>query len=174
MKSTGKWNLALRALALFLVSTALAANAPVEVPLGQDLYADGRSAQHSGRAIVLMFSARDCSYCELLEANILRPNLISGYYDDQIILRKLMLDSNLPIQDFDGQRRAPAALARRYQVHVTPTVLFVDAQGNELAPRLVGINTVEMYGGYLDAAIQEAHRKLVAPEHARAKAQETL
>jgi thioredoxin-related protein len=168
VKSTGKWNLALRALALFLISTALAANAPVQVPLGQDLRADGRSAQLSGRAIVLVFSARDCSYCELLEANILRPNLISGHYDDQIILRKLLLDSHLPIQDFDGQRRAPAALSRRYRVHVTPTVLFVDAQGNELAPRLVGINTVEMYGGYLDDAIQEARRKLTESQQARA------
>lgn len=168
MKSTGKWNLVLRALALLCISTALTANTPVEVPMGQDLRADGRQSARHDRPIVLVFSARNCSYCELLESSILRPSLMGGYYDDQIIMRKLMLDSQLPIGDFDGQRRAPSAISRRYQVHVTPTVLFVDAQGKELAPRLVGINTVEMYGGYLDAAIQEARRKLAQPQHAQA------
>jgi thioredoxin-related protein len=174
VKSTGKWNLALRALALWLISTAVVAYAPAEVPLGQDLHADGRQSDRNDRPIVLVFSARNCSYCELLESSILRPNIISGYYDDLIIMRKLMLDSSLPIQDFDGQRRAPSAISRRFQVHVTPTVLFVDAQGNELAPRLVGINTVEMYGGYLDAAIQEARRKLAQPRHAQATDREAL
>jgi thioredoxin-related protein len=174
VKSTGKWNLALRALALLLMSTALAANAPVEVPLGKDLQSDGRQSARHDRPIILVFSARNCSYCEILESSILRPSLMGGYYDDQIIMRKLMLDSNLPIRDFDGQRRAPSELSRRYQVHVTPTVLFVDARGNELAPRLVGINTVEMYGGYLDAAIQEARRKLAQPRHAQSAGRETL
>lgn len=174
MKSTGKWNLALRALALVLFSASLAANTRLEVPMGENLQADGRQSARNDRPIVLVFSARNCSYCELLEANILRPNIISGYYDDQIIMRKLMLDNTLPIRDFDGQRRTPSALSSRYQVHVTPTVLFVDAQGNELAPRLVGINTVEMYGGYLDAAIQEARRKLAQPRHAQAAGRETL
>lgn len=174
MKSTGKWNLVLRALALMLFSASLAANTPVEVPLGENLQADGRLSARNDRPIVLVFSARNCSYCELLEANILRPNIISGYYDDQIIMRKLMLDNALPIRDFDGQRRAASALSSRYQVHVTPTVLFVDAQGNELAPRLVGINTVEMYGGYFDDAIQEARRKLTQPRHAQAAGRETL
>ena len=168
MKSTGKWNLALRALALLLMSTALAANAPVEVPLGEDLRADGEQSAHHDRPIVLVFSARNCSYCEVLESSILRPSLLGGHYDGQVIMRKLMLDSRLPVRDFDGQHRAPSELSRRYQVHVTPTVLFVDAQGQELAPRLVGINTVELYGGYLDAAIEEARRKLSESRHAQA------
>jgi thioredoxin-related protein len=174
VKSTGKWNLALRALALLLASSSLAANTPLEVPMSENLQTDGRNSERTQRPIVLVFSAHNCSYCELLEASILRPTILSGYYDDQIILRKLMLDSPLPIRDFDGERRAPSALSRRYQVHVTPTVLFVDARGNELAPRLVGINTVEMYGGYLDAAIQEARRQLVEPQHVRAVTRKTL
>ena len=174
MKSTGKWNLALRALALLLASTALAANAPVDVPLGEDLRADARQSARHDRPIVLVFSARNCSYCELLESSILRPSLLGGYYDGQIIMRKLMLDSHLPIRDFDGDQRAPSAISRRYQVYVTPTVLFVDAQGRELAPRLVGINTVEMYGGYFDDAIQEARRRLAEPRHAQAADRETL
>lgn len=168
MKSTGKWNLALRALALWCLSTALAANTPVDIPMVEDLQADGSQSDRHDRPILLVFSAENCSYCELLESSILRPSLMGGYYDGQIIMRKLMLDSHLPVLDFDGERRAPSAISRRYQVHVTPTVLFVDAEGQELAPRLVGINTVEMYGGYLDAAIQEARRKLAEPQHAQA------
>ncbi len=167
MKRTGKWNLAFPALVLTLISGALWASAAIQVPLGKQLQQDARSSAHSDRPIMLVFAARYCHYCELLEEEILRPMLLSGDYEQQVIMRKLLVDSDLPIEDFDGHQRKPAELSRRYGIKVTPTVLFVDAAGNELAERMVGINTVEMYGGYLDAAIEEARGKLVNRKRAQ-------
>ena len=46
---------------------------------------------------------------------------------------------------------------------MTPTLLFLDPDGTEIVPRIVGVNTVEMFGFYLDRAIDAARERLVAP-----------
>ena len=48
--------------------------------------------------------------------------------------------------------------------YVTPTILFVDHTGRQLAERMVGINTIEMYGGYLDQCIDTALMHIRQPE----------
>ena len=51
-------------------------------------------------------------------------------------------------------------MALRYNATITPTLLFLDYQGNEIQERMTGVNTVEMYGYYLDESIDEALEKL--------------
>lgn len=135
---------------------------PVEVPVSADLAADGRAARATGRALVLVFASSDCSYCTVLEEEILKPMLRSGEYEHRIVLRKVMLDAGESVVDFSGEEVDTATVADRYGVFVTPTVLFVDGEGTELAGRLVGINTVELYGGYMDAAIDQAAARIRA------------
>ena len=72
-----------------------------------------------------------------------------------------VLDRRQPIRDFAGQ--AGAALAARWQARFTPTVLFLDAQGRELAGRLVGVAVPDFYGAYLDQALAEARHQLSRP-----------
>ncbi len=61
-------------LLLWLSSAAGAA----EVPESGDLAADGRLARSLGVPLLVVFSAEHCGYCELLEAEILRPMILSG------------------------------------------------------------------------------------------------
>ena len=56
--------------------------------------------------------------------------------------------------------RGPSRIAGRYKVHVTPTVLFVDSHGEEIAKRLVGVASLDFYGGYLDAALVQSRNRL--------------
>jgi len=135
---------------------------PVEVPVSADLAADGRAARATGRALVLVFASSDCGYCTVLEEEILKPMLRSGDYDHRIVLRKVMLDAGETVVDFTGETVETEAVADRYGIFVTPTVLFVDGEGTELAGRLIGINTVELYGGYMDAAIEQAVARIRA------------
>lgn len=164
MKTTGKWNLVLGLwLTLGMLSTAWA-GAPVRVPVGSDLSLDARQVRASGLPIMLVFSAEECTYCELLEEEFLKPMLLSGDYGDQIIIRKLILDNGSYLRDFQGSQVDASDLSLRYRVPVTPTILFLDAQGNELVPRMVGINTIDFFGGYLDQSIAEARARLVAQQ----------
>ena len=120
----------------------------------------GDRARSGHMPILLLVSQEDCPYCEILKREILEPMLIIGEYDGRVLIRELFIDSELPVRDFDGQTITPDELARRYRARLTPTVLFLDDRGRELTKPMIGINTVEFYGYYLDAAIDTARKHL--------------
>lgn len=124
--------------------------------MGDDLQATGKIADHQRLPILLVFTAIDCGYCEMLEEEFLEPMLLGGDYQDRVIMRKVVLDNGSRLTDFSGQRRDATALSDDYRVFVTPTLLFVDSAGEERAGRMLGINTPELYGGYLDDCIETA------------------
>jgi thioredoxin-related protein len=139
---------------LWLLAGSLQAD--VRVPVADNLHQDGRQALARQLPILLAFSTDICSYCELLEEDFLRPMLLSGDYDDRIVIRKLILDNGSNVVDFSGRQSEAIRLSEHYRVVVTPTILFVDGNGRELAERMVGINTLELFGGYLDTCIETA------------------
>jgi thioredoxin-related protein len=150
--------LALGALLVAIQVQALSAG----VSHAENFAALGDRARTGQMPILLVVSQADCPYCELLKREILEPMLISGEYDGRVLIRELLIDSELPVRDFDGQAIAPDALARRYRARLTPTVLFLDHRGRELTERMIGINTVDFYPYYLDAAIDAARERLRA------------
>jgi thioredoxin-related protein len=136
------------------------AQAGVEVPVGSDLQADAGIADSRRLPILLLFTAISCEYCELLEEDFLEPMLLGGEYEDRVIIRKVVLDNGSRLTDFSGRRRDATALSDDYKVFVTPTILFLDSDGTELAERILGINTPELFGGYLDDCIETALMKV--------------
>ncbi|TCK16816.1 thioredoxin-like protein [Thiogranum longum] len=130
------------------------------VPLAQDLQKDGRQAERYCAPVLLEFAAEYCDYCMLLEHEILDPTLLDRDYDRRVLMRKIMIDGNRRLLDFNGKTIDERSIATHYKVWVTPTVLFVDRNGMEIAKRLVGISSVDFYGGYLDAALDESRRRL--------------
>jgi thioredoxin-related protein len=146
---------------LWLVTTAL--QAETDVPIARNLNADAQLAHNRQLPILLAFMAIECSYCELLEEEFLQPMLLGGEYRDKVIMRKLILDNGSRLIDFSGQRIDATRLSDHYRVFVTPTLLFVDEKGTELAERMVGINTPELFGGYLDDCIETARLMIRNP-----------
>jgi len=138
----------------------LSVQAEVDVPVATDLQADGSLAADRRLPILLAFSAINCSYCELLEEEFLQPMLLGSEYGDRIIIRKIVLDDGSRLTDFNGQRQDATSLSDHYRVFVTPTLLFVDSTGAELTGRMLGINTPELFGGYLDDCIDTALMKV--------------
>ena len=133
-----------------------------EVPLVDDLAALGKVAHERRLPIVLLVSTSDCSYCMLLKDEVLNPMMKSREYDDRALIGELMLDSEEPLRGFGGSYVRRGELASRFAAKVTPTLLFLAPDGVELAPRIVGVNTVELFGYYLDKAIEAARKRLVA------------
>ena len=146
-----------------LLLFAASLQAEVRVPVAHDLQQQGRQAQSRQLPIMLTFSADDCSYCELLEEDFLQPMLLSGEYEDLVIIRKLILDDGSSVSDFSGRDIEATQLSDQYRVFVTPTIIFIDGEGRELAERIVGINTPELFGGYLDACIDTARASIRNP-----------
>ena len=152
---------------LSLAASGQPPQAPMVLPLAENLYRDAALASRRNLPIMLVFTGLVCSYCEDLEALFIRPMLLSGEYTDKIIIRKLVVDNHSRVIDFSNQRVVTSALAGEYGVYVTPTILFVDSAGHQLAERMVGINTIELYGGYLDQCIDTALLALRDPARAR-------
>lgn len=153
-----KWLAAV--LAVILSSGTSIGSARAGVPLATDLQREGRQAEQACMPLLLEFSAEECGYCTLLEEEILNPTLLNREYDRRVMMRKLMIDRFNKLRDFDGSPVRAAELADRYRVFVTPTLLFVDSQGKELAERMVGVTTLEFYGGYLDQALEVSRSRL--------------
>ncbi len=122
-----------------------------------DLQQTAREAEAARLPVLLFFSATGCHYCHQVEEEFLKPMLRHGDYEGKkVLMRKLMVDGFDLIRDFNGEAIEPSLLQRRYRSYVTPTLVFVDGQGRPVAEKIVGINTPEMFGGYLDEAIDQA------------------
>jgi len=130
------------------------------VPLARDLALAGRQAGRACVPLLLEFAADDCDYCTLLEEEVLNPTLLNRDYEQRVLMRKLVLDRGIKLRDFAGKSINASDLANQYRVFVTPTLLFVDSKGRELAERMIGVTTLEFYGGYLDQALDVAQEKL--------------
>lgn len=132
----------------------------VYVPLMQDFSADAALAKQRGIPLLVLMAADYCTYCQYIEKHFLKPMIISGDYQDKVIIRVLYIDGFTPVKDFDGRSVMPDEVAARYQATLTPTVLLLGPGGEELAPRLVGISSKDFYGAYLDQRIETADEKM--------------
>lgn len=140
--------------------TAFPAAAEVKLPQATDLSELAARSQEKNVPILLMFSAPDCGYCRALEKDYLKPMIVSGDYDDKVIIRKVEMSIGAEVVGFDGSSAAADDIAGRYQVFVTPTVVLVGPDGHQLADKLVGYNTPDFYGSYLDSAIDKSLNRL--------------
>ncbi|MBQ0720083.1 MAG: thioredoxin fold domain-containing protein [Gammaproteobacteria bacterium] len=142
---------------LSFLSLALASNVAlaieVSMPLASNLEADSKIVAGTKTVIILYFSAPDCVYCMKLEKAVLEPMLRSGDYDEQVLLRKIDWRSAGQVNDFSGRRVSLNTLADHYEVKVTPTLVFVDAGGREVAPRILGFRSADFFWYYLDQRI---------------------
>ncbi|MCG6887468.1 MAG: thioredoxin family protein [Proteobacteria bacterium] len=142
-------------------SRARAESLPVvHVQESSDLLADGQVAKARQVPILIMFSMHQCPYCTVVREEFLKPMLRNKDYADKVIIREVHTDNYSSLRDFNGQLISPADLGQRYNASLAPTVVFVDGQGRELAKRLVGITTVDYYGGFLDDAIATSLQRL--------------
>lgn len=116
----------------------------------------GDEADDRKLPILLMFSMDGCPYCVILEDNYLLPMLRSGDYQDKVIIRMVKVDDYATLTDFKGNRVDAEDFSSRYGAYVTPTMVFLDNEGNEIAPRLVGIGTEGFFAGDIDKAIETA------------------
>ena len=120
-----------------------------------NLVVELRLADSQKLPVMLVFSREDCPYCRLLEQEFLQPMRISGDYEQRISIRTLEIDHQR-VLDFDGQVISGVALANRYQVELTPTILFLNTQGEELTKRLVGLGTLDYFGEEIDRSVDAA------------------
>ncbi|MCB1620858.1 MAG: thioredoxin fold domain-containing protein [Thiothrix sp.] len=124
----------------------------------QNLQAIAVTLRERNLPLLLAFVADYCSYCERLKREHLIPMTRSGDFQDQILIRTIHLDRGQQLTDFNGERIGIRDFSRRYGVRLTPALLFLDADGKEVAERLLGYSVPDFYGAYLEQSITAASR----------------
>lgn len=131
-----------------------------ELLVTTDLYQDAKIARQKNIPLLIMFSQDDCVYCKIVMEQFLKPMLKSGDYDNKVLMRVVKVDSFDDIRGFDGKLIMADQLGTYYRAYVTPTIVLVDPNGEELTPRLMGISNEHFYGGELDDAINVSFSKM--------------
>lgn len=131
----------------------------LELPRAQDLAVDAATSARTQTPILLFFDREDCPYCERALREYLVPMSREQPWQAQAIYRQVEVDRPLAVVDFDGTATTHGALAKRFSVTLTPTVLVVDARGNPLEAPLVGLSP-DFYAAYLENAIAAASKRL--------------
>lgn len=116
--------------------------------------------KRSEKVLLLAFHAEHCAYCRQLEKDFLAPMQLNKSDQTKVIIRQLDVGSYRQIIDFDGRNISVEDFAARYKIQMTPTMVFLDANGNELVERIIGINTPSLFGGYIDDAIDQSLEKI--------------
>lgn len=124
------------------------------------LQEDSKQSQLTGQPLLVFVSQKGCQFCKRLRKQVLFPMIRAGELDEKVILREVSLDTGYSLEDFAGVEIAGREFAARYNVFVTPTLLFLDGQGVSLVDPLVGTPNLEFYAFYLDKKIGAATEAL--------------
>lgn len=145
-----------------LLATKIAvSNEDQAIVSATDLSQDASRARSDKLVLVLEFTLEDCPYCELLEEEFLKPMSINQGYREKVIIRSVPIDGDYLIKDFMGGSTTGSQLASRYHVDTTPTMVFLDADGNELSKKLIGIWSIDFFGSFIDERIDLALEKIL-------------
>jgi thioredoxin-related protein len=135
----------------------------------EDLRSEARTLKRENLILVLEFSSEYCGFCRKLESLFLLPMQRNAAYGDKILVRSISLDAYETLIDLEGRTVSTSEFALRYGVSLTPTLLFLNAEGVEMSERLVGIWSEDFYGGFIDNRIDEARGRLGQAELANTK-----
>ena len=133
---------------------------PVEIPEITNLNTEAQRAKKLGVPLLILFSMQGCAYCQVVREEFLKPMLRNRDYDKKVLIREIHTDSFDTLRDFNGAPIDASELAQRYHASFSPTVVFLDYHGQPLAKHLVGITTLDYYGGFLDDAIDNSLQQI--------------
>jgi thioredoxin-related protein len=127
-----------------------------QIPATDNLAETGQLSRQQGVPVIVFVSRDACPYCRTLRDKILQPMLSANKFEKRANLVEISLDRVDPLTGFENQQITAKAFGELYQAVITPTLLFLDAEGREISKRIIGISNLELYGFYLQESIDEA------------------
>ena len=97
----------------------------------KDLREDLDEANLEGKRLVLMFEQRGCVYCSKMHKDVYSREKVSNYIDENFFVVQLNLHGDLEVTDFDGEILSEKAMARKWSILFTPTVLYLPQEVGE-------------------------------------------
>jgi Thioredoxin-like domain len=89
-----------------------------------DLRQDFREAKDAGKRFAVLFEQRGCPYCADLHTKVLARKYINDYVRQNFAVLQLDLWGAREVADFDGAKMTEKALAERWGISFSPTIVF--------------------------------------------------
>lgn len=150
-----------------LAFAGLAQAAGHDLPAATDLRAEATLAAQLGGPLVILYSRRDCKYCETVKRDYLKPLATQPRHRDKLLVRQINQDSEHALVDFRGEKTTHARFASAEKIKLVPVVAFYGPNGRRLADPIVGARLPDFYPSYLETAIEQSTAALKAkpPAH---------
>ncbi|BCN92329.1 hypothetical protein THMIRHAM_01140 [Thiomicrorhabdus immobilis] len=147
-------------LTTFCITPSLS-NAEASFKELDDLQSLAEKSKQQALPIMLMFGAEWCEYCQVLKEQVFNPMALSGLYEESVVLmRHVGIDEDQPLIDWHGSPVKKDKWAYQLNADLTPTVLFLDGFGREVAPRIIGISEITMYAGIIHQNLNIAYKNM--------------
>jgi thioredoxin-related protein len=111
-----------------------------------DLKAEAMEAKADGKkALLVMFEQEGCPGCRYMRTRVLNRKDVQDYYRANFANLSLDIWSSVPIRDFSNREQTEKAFAQGIRIKGTPTFVFYDLSGNEIARFFGVIETPEEF-----------------------------
>ena len=91
----------------------------------KDLAEDLGEANSEGKRLLIMFEQRGCVYCAKMHKEVYPDPEISNFIEDNYFVVQVNLHGDTEVVDFDGEALSEKAMARKWGILFTPTLLFM-------------------------------------------------
>jgi thioredoxin-related protein len=142
-------------LCVLIIPSSLSADTG-DIPVADNLAEIGQLSRQQEIPVIIFVTRDACPYCRTLRDKILQPMLAANKFEHRAILVEVNLDRVEEMTGFDNSKTTAGAFAKHYGAEITPTLLFLNAEGQEMSKRRVGISNLEFYGHYLQKSIDKA------------------
>lgn len=148
---------------LILACSGSAAWSATDLPAAIDLRSEASEAARSGNPLIIIYSRKDCKYCETVKRDYLKPLAESPRYKNRVVIRQINQDGDQALSDFKGGQTSHARFALSEKVKLVPVVAFYGPDGRRLADPIIGGRLPDFYASYLEDAIDQSARTLKKP-----------
>ncbi len=102
----------------------------------KDMAEDLGEANAEGKRFMVIVEQRGCIYCKKMHEEVFSRDNVKDYINENFFAVRLNLHGSTEVTDFDGDAREERAMARKWGLLFTPTILFFPTEvGDTPAPQ---------------------------------------
>ncbi len=114
----------------------------------KDLSEDLEEAKAEGQRLVVIFEQRGCIYCTRMHEEVFPDPRIDALLREEFFVVQMNLFGDVEVTDFDGDIRTEKAMAQKWGVLFTPTILFMPEDAPEAGLSASEAAVVTMPGAF--------------------------
>ncbi len=108
----------------------------------KDLQEDLEEANAEGKRLLVIFEQRGCIYCTKMHEDVFPRPEIEEYITANYFVVQLNLHGDLEVTDLDGEVLSEKAMAQKWGILFTPTMLFLPQEAAEVPASEAAVATM--------------------------------